>query len=142
MLWVRPASAPARLARSTTDPITAAFGPWGIRRRGIRRGLDGIGCRRLRFPDLADEAESLARDGADQALLLAAVADRLAHRVDVAGQSRFGNDASGPDRVQKGILADDVLAVLHEVKQQIEDLRADRNDLGSRVSSRRSGSSE
>src|SRR5262249_42071185 len=43
---------------------------------------------------------------------------------------RFGNDASGPDRVQKGILADDVLAVLHEVKQQIEDLRADRNDLG------------
>ena len=42
----------------------------------------------------------------------------------------FGDDAPGPHRVQQVILADDVLAVLHEIEQQIEDLRPDRNGLG------------
>jgi hypothetical protein len=102
------------------------------RRRFIR--FRSAGGRRgafiRRFPDVADKAKPLAREGPDQALLFAIVADRLAHRVDVACERRLGDDASGPDRIQKGILADDVLAVLHEVEQEIENLRADRHDLG------------
>ena len=84
----------------------------------------------LRFPDLADEPESLAGDGSDQALFLAAVADRLARGIDMAGEGRFGDDASAPHHVQQLILADDVLTVLHQIEQQVEDLRPDRNGLG------------
>ena len=46
----------------------------------------------------ADEADALARDGADQPLLVAAVADRLARGVDAAGQRRVRHDAAAPDR--------------------------------------------
>ena len=89
--------------------------------------IEGLG--RWAFPDLADEAESLAGDGPDQALLVAAVADRLAHRIDVAGQGRLRDDPPAPHRRQQIVLADDVLAVLHEMEQQVEDLRPDRNRL-------------
>jgi len=44
---------------------------------------------RRRLADLADEADAFARDSADQALFVAAVADRLADGVDAAGQRRF-----------------------------------------------------
>ena len=84
----------------------------------------------MSFLDVADEPESFAGDRADQALLLAAVADRLAHRIDVTGQGRFGDDPPTPHRIQQIILADDALAVLHQVEQQVEDLRPDRNRLG------------
>ena len=89
---------------------------------------------RLRLPDVADEAEPLAGDRPDQALLLAAVADRLAHRIDVAGQGRFGDDPPAPHRIQQVVLADDALAVLHQIEQQVEDLRPDRDRLASRAS--------
>ncbi len=50
-------------------------------------GFQGVGAVRCgRFPDLADEAKALAGDRSDQALLLAAVADRFARRIDVTGQ--------------------------------------------------------
>ena len=82
-----------------------------IRRGGLRlRRTEAIRC--VGFPDLANEPESLAGDGADQALFLAVVADRLADRIDVTGQGRLGNDPSAPHRVQQIILADDVLTVL------------------------------
>ena len=48
-------------------------------------GSTPFGCVRT----VADEAEALARDGADQLLLLAAVADRLSRGVDAAGQGRI-----------------------------------------------------
>jgi hypothetical protein len=48
----------------------------------------------------------------------------------MAGQGRFSDDAATPDRLQQVILADDVLAVLDEVEQQVEDLRPDGNSLG------------
>ena len=79
---------------------------------------------------VADEAKALARDGADQPLLLAAVADRLARGIDAAGQRRFRNDAAAPDRVDKVVLADDALAVLHQVIEQVEHLRLDGNRVG------------
>src|SRR5258708_38166019 len=74
-----------------------------------------------------DEAEALARDGADQLLLLAAVADRLARGVDAAGQRRIRHDPAAPDRRDEIILADDALAILHQVDQEIEHLRLDRD---------------
>ena len=53
------------------------------------------------FPHSADEPEALAGDRSDQALLLAAVTDRLAHRVDVAGQSGFRDDPPAPHRLEQ-----------------------------------------
>src|SRR5258708_37948812 len=72
-----------------------------------------------------DEAEALARDGADQLLVLAAVADRLARGVDAAGQRRIRDDPAAPDRSDEIVLADDAIAILHQVDQQVEDLRLD-----------------
>ena len=49
-------------------------------------------------PRLADKTETFARERADQALLLAAVADGVADGIDVGGERRLGNDPSVPDR--------------------------------------------
>ncbi len=48
----------------------------------------------------------------------------------MTGQGRFRDDPSAPHPVQQLILADDVLAVLHQIEQQVEDLRPDCNGLG------------
>ncbi len=85
---------------------------------------------RLRFPNVADEPEAFAGDCADQALLFAAVADRLADRIEMTGEGRFGDDPATPHCVQHVILADDALAVPNQIEQQIEDLRPDGDHLG------------
>ena len=72
----------------------------------------------------------LARDGADQLLALAAVADRLARGIDAAGQGRIRHDPAAPDRRDEIVLRDDAIAVLHKVDQQIEHLRLDGNGFG------------
>src|SRR6516164_10199769 len=59
----------------------------------------------------------------------AGVADRLAHRGYPAGQSRFRNDPAAPHRFKQLIFADDTIAVLHEMDQQVEDLRLKRDRL-------------
>jgi len=79
------------------------------------------------FRDIGDEPEPFARDRPDQPLLLAAIADRLAHRIDMAGEGRFGDDPPAPDRIQQIVLADDARAVLDQMSQQVEDLRPDRH---------------
>ncbi len=76
---------------------------------------------------VADETQSLARDRADQFLASAAIAHRLAGGIDSAGQRRIRNDTAAPNRRDEIVLADDAVAVLHEVNQQVEDLRLDRN---------------
>ena len=76
---------------------------------------------------IADESDALARDGSDQPLLLAAVADRPARSVDTAGKRRIRHDPAAPDRGEQIVLADDTLAILHEIDEQIEDLRLDGN---------------
>jgi hypothetical protein len=80
--------------------------------------------------DLADEPESLAGDRSKQALVLPAVADGLARRVDVTGQGRFRDNPAGPHGIQELVLADDVLAVPQQMEQQVEDLRPDGDRLG------------
>ena len=97
--------------------------------RPCASSLQGAG-RRLRLPDVADKPESLAGNGSDQALFLAAIAERLAYRIDVTGQGRFRNDPAAPYRVQQVVLGDDVLALLHQVEEQVEDLRPHGNRFG------------
>ena len=79
------------------------------------------------YMHVADEAQALARDGADQSLFPTAVAHRLAGSVDTAGQGRIGNDPAAPDRRNEIVLADDTVAVLHQINQQVEHLRLDGN---------------
>src|SRR3546814_16070394 len=83
------------------------------------------------LPHLGHEAIPLAGNRANQELLPTAVADRLAHRIDMAGESGLRDDPAAPDHLNQVVLGDDALAVLHQVKQQVEDLRPDRDRLGS-----------
>jgi hypothetical protein len=78
---------------------------------------------------VADEAQALARDGADQLLAVAIVAHRLARGVDAAGQGRIRHDAAAPHRCDQIVLRDDAIAVLHNVDQQVEYLRLHCNGL-------------
>jgi hypothetical protein len=77
--------------------------------------------------DGADETYALAGKRADDVLVLAVVAHRLACRIDAAGQRRFGHDPSVPHSLDEIVLADDAVAVAQEVDQQVEHLRLDRN---------------
>ena len=108
-----------------------------IQRDDRRQWSCGVGNQRIRVRDLrplallphfADEANALARQGPDQPLFGSAVADRGPHRVDARAQSRFGNDATGPDLFDQFIPADDVVAVTDQIKQEIEGLRFHGND--------------
>ena len=81
----------------------------------------------LLLPNRTHKAQALARQGLDQPLLLATVAEHGAGGIDPGAQSGFGYDASLPHRGKKVVLADDVLAVPDQVKQQVEDLRFDGN---------------
>ena len=90
----------------------------------------------LRCLHLADKAKTFPRDGADDGLIPAAVADRLSRRVDPAGQGRFRNDPAIPDIFDQIVLGDDALAIFDQINQQIEDLRLDRDALAAARSAR------
>ncbi|MCY1235083.1 hypothetical protein D9M72_476870 [compost metagenome] len=67
-------------------------------------------------PDFANEAVTLAGDRANEALLLSAIADRLANRVDMAGDGRFRDDPAAPHCLEQVILADDSIAVADQMQ--------------------------
>src|SRR5467141_3611191 len=121
-----------------TNGSTATAGRSGNGKAGHDRSRTSPGgpmaCAGSRPFDLAlhsaDEPEALARNGADQLLVLAAVADRLSHSVDAAGQRRIRNDPAAPDRSDEIVLADDPVAVLHQINQEIEYLRLNGNPFG------------
>jgi hypothetical protein len=98
------------------------------RQHDDRQPRRGWGCpRNTRFlAHLADEPNAFARHGPDQALRPAIVADRLAHCGDPAGQRRFRHDAAAPHRLKQIVLGDHAVTVLHQVDQEIEDLRLER----------------
>ncbi len=79
--------------------------------------------------DLADEAEAALVEGADEDLIVAAVADRLAGCVDAARQRRLGHDAAVPDLVKDLVLRDDAVVVPDQEGQKVEDLRLDMHGL-------------
>ena len=60
---------------------------------------------------------------------MAGIADRLARGVDAARKRGFRDDAALPDVLEQIVLGDDVVAMLHQMHQQIEHLRLDRDDL-------------
>ena len=72
------------------------------------------------FRDLGDEADALAGECADQQLRRAVVPKRSANRVDPRRQRRLRDDPPMPDRLQQIVLADDSVAVPHEIRQQVE----------------------
>ena len=63
---------------SAGSEISSQLSGFGFRERETVRGLG--------FPHLADEPETFSGNRSDQALLLAAVADCLANRIDMTGQ--------------------------------------------------------
>lgn len=66
-------------------------------------------------------------DSSDQSLSLAIVANRSAHGIDAAGQRRFRDDPPAPNRPQEVVLADNPVAVQHQVNQQVEHLWLERH---------------
>ncbi|MGY4600762.1 hypothetical protein ACVWXL_008508 [Bradyrhizobium sp. GM22.5] len=99
-------------------------------RQDARQGSDGLrgrsrGCHF--FPDFADETKTLARNGLDQPLACAIVAERLAGGVDPAVQGGIRDDPIAPDLADQVILADHTRALRHQIEQEIEHLRLQRH---------------
>ena len=65
----------------------------------------------------------------DQLLVFAAVTNCLSCSVDAAGQRGILHDPTTPNRGEEVVLADDTVAVLQQVHQQIEYLRLNRNEI-------------
>jgi hypothetical protein len=65
-----------------------------------------------------DKAKAFPREGANAGLLLASVADGLAHGIDPAGQRRFGDNAAGPDRGNQIIFANDAITIFDEIERE------------------------
>src|SRR3974390_3502748 len=84
-------------------------------------------CGRLFRSHVTDKAKALARNGAQETLILASVLYCLAHGIDATGQRRLRDDTAIPHFVEQLILADDAIAILDEIQHQVEDLRLERN---------------
>jgi hypothetical protein len=67
------------------------------KKKGGRVRCDQRGRGDRTFADLSHEAYALPGYGADQPLVLSAVADSFSGRVDAARQRRFRDDPSTPD---------------------------------------------
>ena len=72
-----------------------------------------------------DEPKAFADHSANEAFL-ATVVESVASSIHAAAQGRIRNDASLPDRLNQIVFADDSVAILNKVCQQVEDLRFDR----------------
>src|SRR6266700_6844260 len=74
----------------------------------------------------ANEAKALSRNCPNQLLLPAAIADSRSRGVDAAGECRIGNGSAAPDQSDQILFTDDTVAVLHQMDQQVENLRLHR----------------
>ena len=77
----------------------------------------------------ANEANALPRNGPDQLLFLAVVADRVPRGVDAAVERRVRHDPAAPYQGDEIVPADDTVAVLQQMNQQVEHLRLHRDQL-------------
>src|SRR5262249_61972423 len=73
----------------------------------------------------AHEPETLPRQGPDQALLLAGIADRRAGGVHRRAERRFRDDPALPDHAPQIVPADHPVAMLDQAGDEVEDLRLD-----------------
>jgi hypothetical protein len=79
---------------------------------------------------MATRSETFSRQCFDQPLLLAAVADRPARRIDAGSHRRIRHDTPIPDGVDQVVLADDAVPIADQVGEQIEHLRRDGDQIG------------
>lgn len=77
----------------------------------------------------ADEANPLARDGTDEALLLAVIADRASRGVDPAVECRVRDNPSTPHQRNQVVPGDDAIAIFQQMNQQVEHLRLHRDQM-------------
>jgi len=82
----------------------------------------------IRLPDEPDETEAALVHGANQSLVVAAVAKHAPCGADARAQRCFRHNAALPNRIEQLVLADDPVAVTNEVNEQIEHLRLDMKD--------------
>jgi hypothetical protein len=64
-------------------------------------------------------------DGADQALGVTVIADRLPRRFDPAAEGRFRDDPAGPDILEEFVLRNHAIPVLDQVTKELEHLGLD-----------------
>src|SRR5262249_34020717 len=72
-------------------------------------------------------AQAFALKGLDQSLSIACVADGAAGPTDAARQRGLRYDAAAPYVSDQVVAADHALAILDHIRQQIEDLRLERD---------------
>ena len=90
--------------------------------------VDARLARRRTVSTLADKAKSALAQRANQALIVAAVAERPPRRADSGAERRLRDDAPLPNRLDQLVLAHDPVAVLNKVNDQVEHLRLDMNN--------------
>src|SRR5262245_15601000 len=78
--------------------------------------------------DLPNESESTLMLRANEALIVAAVAQRPPRSTDAGAERCVGDETTLPNCFDQLILAHDSVAMLDEVDDQIEDLRLDVNN--------------
>jgi hypothetical protein len=96
--------------------------------RVVDRLVPAHGCRR----DLAyftDEPVAAAVHRTDEPLRLPVIADRLTGLLDPAGDRRLADEAAAPDAVHQLFLGHHPVAVVHQERQHLEDLRLDPDPL-------------
>src|SRR6516164_6670592 len=118
------------LLRIVAQILKWQYGNRGLIRQGrVERRAGGLRVRlRCGSPivrHLGGEQKAAPRDRANKRLPLAGVADRTACRVDATVQRGVRYGAALPDAFDQFVLADNPVAVLHEIEQEIEDLRLD-----------------
>jgi hypothetical protein len=84
----------------------------------------------LHFKHRAHEAHALAGQGSNKTLVLPCVSDRASRRVDTGTQRRFRHDPPVPDCSNQIVSADNAIAILDQVLEEIEDLRSHCDEIG------------
>jgi hypothetical protein len=101
----------------------------GQREGWLRRFYRVVGgrrtCRSLRFLHLSNETKALARQGLDETLFLAGIANHAPGYIQAGRQRRIGHDTPIPNGVDKVVFADDALPVADQVIEQVKYLWRD-----------------
>src|SRR5262249_13818348 len=109
------------------------FAGWHKFRGMVSRVLRSETCSdrrsgRIVVDNLADETKAALVHGANEALIVAAVAYHAPCGADARAQRGLRDDAALPNHIEQLVLADDPVAVTNEVNEQIEHLRLDVDD--------------
>jgi len=84
----------------------------------------------VHFLNSANEPIPPVRQGTNKALLLAVVTNRATNCADAAAERRFGDDAAIPYVGDQIVPANDAATIPDKLKQDIENLRFNRDNIG------------